>query len=514
VRRWLGYPAALGTVALVTLFIGSVLGGAHFANASMLYLVAVLVSAISFGRGPAIVASVTAFVAFDWSFVEPLHQFSVADPEQYVSLLLFLLVAAVTSQLAAEQRARTAQALDREREAVILADIAGLTAAADLSASLVAAAARIQQELDVTAVGILLRGQPAVIAPFSADVERIFRGALSAPANALSLGTAASATAPGRPGRWVRVVSPIPRDERARRRLHSVSIDAGGAPAGSLLVLRRPGTEPFRASEDRLLAATAAQIGLAVDRARLREEATEGEVLRRSDELKTALLGAVSHELRTPLASIMASAGSLRQKDVTWSDAEREEFHEAIEHEVKRLDRLVGELLDLSRIDAGHLVLQRQYHAFDALVDDVLGRLRATTSAHEIRVDVPEELPPVSVDYLRMDQVLSNLIENAVRYAPPGTLIEIAARTDPAGLRVEITDEGPGIAAEDRETVFAPFHRLQRGDRATTKGAGLGLAIARRLVEAHGGRIWVEAGPGRGARFVIILPVEAEAVAR
>ncbi|MDP9245451.1 MAG: DUF4118 domain-containing protein, partial [Chloroflexota bacterium] len=219
-RRWLGYPAALGAVAIVTLFIGTVLGGAHFANASMLYLIAVLVSAIAFGRGPAILASLTALAAFDWSFVEPLHQLTVADPEQYVSLLIFLLVAVVTSQLASEQRSRTAQAIDREREAVILADIAGLTAAADLRASLVAAAARIQQELDVAAVGIMLRGEPPVIAPFSSDVERLFRSASAAPANALSPRTAASATAPGRPGRWVRVVSPVGRDERARRLLH------------------------------------------------------------------------------------------------------------------------------------------------------------------------------------------------------------------------------------------------------------------------------------------------------
>jgi two-component system sensor histidine kinase KdpD len=504
----------LGAVAAVTLFIGSVLGGAHFANASMLYLVAVLVSAIAFGRGPAILASIAAFVAFDWSFVEPLHQFTVADPEQYVSLLLFLLVAVVTSQLAAEQRSRTAQAIERERQATVLADIAGLTAAPDLESSLVAAAARIQHELDVAAVGILLRGKPPVIAPYTAEVDRLFRSAAGAPANALSAGAAATVTAPGRPGRWVRVVSPVPRDERARRRVHSVSIDAGGAPAGSLLVLRRAGTGSFDPPEDRLLAATAAQIGLAVDRARLRDEATESEVLRRSDELKTALLGAVSHELRTPLASIMASAGSLKQQDVAWSDAERAEFHESIEQEVKRLDRLVGELLDLSRIDGGHLVLQRQLHALDALVDDVVGRLRPVTSGHEIRVDVPEDLPPISVDYLRMDQVLSNLIENAVRYAPAGSLIDVAARVEGAEVRIEVTDEGPGIPAPDRDRIFAPFHRLPRGDRDATKGAGLGLAIARRLVEAHGGHIWAEAGPDRGTRFVITLPSAPSAVPR
>jgi two-component system sensor histidine kinase KdpD len=445
-----------------------VLGGARFANASMLYLVAVLGSAIVFGRGPAVLASIAAFIAFDWSFVEPLHQFTVADPEQYVSLLLFLLVALVTSELVAEQRRRTSQAREREREAVVLADVAGLAAEPDLDRAIRTSATRVQQELGLARLAVVLHGRDTVLVP---------------------AGTTA--------------------DLRGGRHVH---IGPAGTPTGELVAVPHVDGRPVGAADDRLLAATAAQIGLAVDRARLRDEATESEVLRRSDELKTALLGAVSHELRTPLASIMASAGSLRQNDVPWSDAEREEFHEAIEQEVKRLDRLVGELLDLSRIDAGHLVLQRQYHALDALVDDVLGRLRRATSAHEIRVDVPDDLPPVSVDYLRIDQVLSNLIENAVRYAPVGTVIELAARVENGALRIEITDEGPGIAVEDRERVFAPFHRLQRGDRAPVKGAGLGLAIARRLVEAHGGRIWVEAGPGRGARFVLTLPLDALSV--
>ena len=501
----------MGAVAIVTLFIGSVLGGAHFANASMLYLVAVLASATAFGRGPAIVAALSAFVAFDWSFVEPIHQLTVADPNQYISLLLFLLVAVVTGQLAAGQRSRAQQAVVREREAVVLADIARLTAEPDLGAALHAAASRIQPELDVSAVGVLLRGQPPVIAPFSPEVDRVFRAALASPERAFSFGAMATATLPGRPGRWVRVVSPLAREERALGRVHSVAIASGGTPSGSLLVLRRAGTRPFRASEDRLLAATAAQIGLAVDRAQLRDEATESEVLKRSDDLKTALLGAVSHELRTPLASIMASAGSLRQKDVAWSEAEREEFHDAIEHEVIRLDRLVGELLDLSRIDAGHLVLEKQYHAIDAIVDDVLGRLRHLTRGHRVQVDVPDELPPVHVDYLRIDQVLSNLIENAVKYAPAGSLIDVRGEKAGDEIRIAVSDQGPGVRPQDRERVFLPFHRLTSGDRPA-KGAGLGLAIARRLVEAHGGRIWVEAASSGGARFVMALPLDATAV--
>ena len=501
-------------VAIVTVFIGVVLGGGAFANISMLYLVAVLTSAIAFGRGPAILAALAAFVAFDWFYVQPLHQFVVADPQEYLSLVLFLLVAIATGQLAAEQRRRARQALEREREAIVLADVTRVAAEPDLDAALRASAARIQQELGVMGVAIIVRDREPVVVPASADLVRIFRGAAAAPAEAMSRGTVATATEPGRTGRWVRVVSPVPRDERARRRVRSVAIGPAATPIGSLLILPRPGAPAFGSAEDRLLSAVAAQLGLAIDRARLREEATEGEVLRRSDELKTALLGAVSHELRTPLASIMASAGSLRQKDIAWSDAEREEFHDAIEQEVRRLDRLVSELLDLSRIDGGRLVLDRQLHTIDAVIDGVLGRLRQVTSGHEVTVDVPEDLPPVAIDYPRLDQVLSNVVENAARYSPAGTRISVRAGVADGALRVEVADEGPGIPPAERERVFVPFHRLGPGDRARPGGAGLGLAIARRLVEAHGGRIWAEPGKARGTRFVITLPLEDETVPR
>lgn len=496
----------------MSLFIGIALGGARLANASMLYLVAVLASAIGFGRGPAILAAVAAFLTFDWFFVEPLHQITIADPEEVLSLGLFLLVAVVTGQLAAEQRRRAGQAREREREAVVLADVARLAAEPDLDRALEGVAGRVQSELGLEAVGVLMRDRAPVVVPRSAEAERLFGTASAAATHALSAGTTPSAVAAGRTGRWVRVVAGTSADDRARRRLHSVPIGTAEARTGTLLALRRTGAEPLGTSAARLLAAAAAQIALSVDRARLRDEATEAEVLRRSDDLKSALLGAVSHELRTPLASIMASAGSLRQRDVDWTEAEREEFHDAIEQEVERLDRLVGELLDLSRIESGRLVLSRQYHPLDALVDDVLGRLRRITQAHRLAVEVPDDLPPISIDYQRMDQVLSNLVENAVKYAPTGTTITVRARRDAAGLRLEVADQGPGIRLEDRERAFVPFHRIRADGRA--QGAGLGLAIARRLVEAHGGRIWIESAPGSGARVVISLPLAAEPVPR
>src|SRR5256885_6334866 len=181
------------------------------------------------------------------------------------------------------------------------------------------------------------------------------------------------------------------------------------------------------------------------ERERLRQQANDAEVLRRADELKTALLGAVSHDLRTPLASIIASAGSLRQEDVEWTNAERAGFLADIEGEARRLERIVANLLDLSRMDSGTLRPERGWYDLAALVDDVLGRMRARTARHSVHVDVPEDLPPVPLDYVEIDQVLSNLVENAVRHTPAGTNVWIRARTGADDLRVSVSDDGPGI---------------------------------------------------------------------
>jgi K+-sensing histidine kinase KdpD len=237
---------------------------------------------------------------------------------------------------------------------------------------------------------------------------------------------------------------------------------------------------------------------------RFRQQATNAEVLRRADELKTALLGAVSHDLRTPLASIIASSGSLRQRDVDWTPAEREGFLADIEGEARRLERIVANLLDLSRMESGTLRPERGWYDLTALVDDVLGRMRPRTAAHHLHVAVPDDLPPVPLDYVEIDQVLSNLIENAVVHTPPGTNVWIAARADGETLRVSVSDDGPGLS-ELGPRAFDAFVRA--GDRAGSRGAGLGLAIARGLVEAHGGTIDAASREGGGAIITFALPL-------
>jgi two-component system, OmpR family, sensor histidine kinase KdpD len=229
-------------------------------------------------------------------------------------------------------------------------------------------------------------------------------------------------------------------------------------------------------------------------------------VLRRTDELRIAMLNAVSHDLRTPLASIIASAGSLRQGDVVWSEAERADFARTIEDEAQRLNRIVGNLLDLSRIEAGAVRPEKGWYDLGALIDDVVGRLRPITSSHRVTVDVEEDLPPVPLDYVEIDQVLSNLVENATKYAPAKTEILVRARRAEHEVRVEVADQGPGIPVSSLPHLFDPFFRGDVG-RSQLKGLGLGLAVAKGLVEAHGGRIWAENRPKGGAVFALALPL-------
>ncbi len=280
-----------------------------------------------------------------------------------------------------------------------------------------------------------------------------------------------------------------------------------GREVGDLLLVLPVESPEFTSADNRLLSAVAAQLGLAVERIRLRREATESEILRRADELKTALLNAVSHDLRTPLASIVAAAGSLRQRDVAWSEEERYQLAEGIEEEAQRLNRLVGNLLDMSRIQGGSLRPQRAWHDIGSLIDDALGRLAPLTAKHQVRVSVKDDLPPVCLDYVEIGQVLANLVDNAAKYAPAGAEIEITATHTAEEVQIEVADRGPGIPAADLPHIFEPFYRGSGAD-SRSKGTGLGLAVAEGLVRAHDGRIWAENRTGGGARFVFTLPLD------
>jgi two-component system sensor histidine kinase KdpD len=517
-RGAIGYLAALTAVAVVSLAIGFVIGRARIANISMLYLLAVLGAAIAFGRGPAVVASIAAFLTFDWFFVQPLHTFTVSDPEEWLSLLFFLLVAILTGQLAADQRRRAREAAQREHEAVVLYDVVRLMSEPDLERAFRTVAERLRDELNLAGVGIdLIRpaGSSLRINAGAPEATRLLELQDPRPDHVLYQGQAPTLDQRAGIGSWARVWRPHPvgRNGAAARlnaRVYAVPVRVRDRRVGTIYLVPRTEVGRFEAADDRLLSAVAGQLGLVVERERLRGEATDAEVLRRTDQLRTALLNAVSHDLRTPLASIIASAGSLRQSDVVWTEQERADFAQAIEDEAQRLNRIVSNLLDLSRIEGGMLRPEKGWYDLGALIEEVVGRLRGFTSHHQVALDLEEDLPPVLLDYVEIDQVLSNLVENATKYAPAGTSIVVRAGRADAEVRIAVADQGSGVPARNVPHLFDPFYRIEQG-QPVAKGLGLGLAVAKGLVEAHGGRIWVESRPGGGATFTFTLPLHESA---
>jgi two-component system sensor histidine kinase KdpD len=244
-----------------------------------------------------------------------------------------------------------------------------------------------------------------------------------------------------------------------------------------------------------------AQLAEAARHAAEREH--EAAVARRSDDLKSALLRAVTHDLRTPLASIKANVSGLRQPDVAYSDEDRAELLAAIDNEADRLDRLVANLLDASRLEAGALVPHKQPQDLAELVRAVLVRLRPMLAGRKVQLTIDENLPLVSCDYGQVDQIVTNLLENATRHTPDGTPIEVRLTADQEVARLEVIDHGAGIPHAERDRLFQPFER----GRTRVPGSGLGLSIARGLAEAHGGVLEVDDNPAGGSRFCLTLPV-------
>lgn len=293
--------------------------------------------------------------------------------------------------------------------------------------------------------------------------------------------------------------------------VEQVRIELGEGPGGVVLSAdgRRVGTIRLSGRETgdaaarrRLLPALSSLLGVAIDRERLAGEALEAEALRRADVIKTALLRAVSHDLRTPLMAISTAAGALARPDLEIDDADRAELLATILAASDRLDHLVGNLLDLSRLQAGAAEPERELLDLEELVVGALDELGEP--GRRVEATFPDALPEVRVDAHQIRRVLVNLLENALKYSPPEEPVRMQVTATPSEAVVRVIDHGPGVAPDERERIFEPFHRGSVSGEA--RGAGLGLAIARGFAEANGGRIWVESRSGQGATFVLALP--------
>jgi two-component system sensor histidine kinase KdpD len=286
----------------------------------------------------------------------------------------------------------------------------------------------------------------------------------------------------------------------------SVRLLAGDAAIGRLVAERPPGGRPFSRDDQLLLEAAARQATAALDRARLDARARNAQLDAETNQLRAAMFSSVTHDLRTPLASIKAGVTSLLDAAVQHDPAQERDLLTTILEETDRLNRLVGNLLDLARIRAGALTPTRQAAAMDEIVEVVLARMRSRLAGHVVTAHLPPSLPDVSVDSIQMDQVLTNLLENAGRHAPQGSEIQVSVLWMHGAVQVRVADEGPGVRLEERDRVFEAFYR--GSSIPETPGSGLGLAIAKAVVVAHGGRIWIEDNPGGGCVVAFEIPGE------
>ncbi|MGH2691631.1 MAG: sensor histidine kinase [Actinomycetota bacterium] len=455
--RWLRLLAAVAFPGAVTA-LAALPGEVSTSSAALAFVLAVTSTAVVAGMPAGLTASVLSFLSLNFFFTPPVGTFSVRKTEDLVALVVFLLVSATVGALVSRAVAQRARAEVREREA------------------------RLLQHLGTR----LLSGEPAekVLERFGAAAIDLL--GLAGYEAEIAQGTSVAAGS----GRGEDLV-----EERFPLRV-------GDSEIGAIRTYSEPGRE-LGDPERQLVTTFAAQLSLAFEGARMATIARDAKLDADRSKMQAALLSSVTHDLRTPLASITASVTGLLDEGAAFDDVQRRDLLETIRQEALRLNRLVGNLLDLSRLRAGALTPSRRPAAIEEVIEGVLARMEPQLREHRLNVVLREGLPEVPVDVVQLDQVLTNVLENAAKYSPGGTEITVSTARWEDTVQVRVADQGRGIAPDIRTQVFEPFARGTNDGR----GSGLGLAIAHAVVQAHGGTIWAEAAPGGGTAIVFRLPV-------
>ena len=444
-RQIAGAVLAVAGLPLLTLLLDALQPHLNLSDDLLIYLVAVVAVTVVGGFWPAVVAAVGACLLLNWFFTAPLHTFTIAEPRNLLALVLFVTVAVAVSSvvhLAARREADAARSTKETESLLSLAQtvLGGADTPGDVLDHLTAS-----------------HGGHAML------LERVS-------------------------GRWIKVASSGELDPSLSTLRFEVRPDLALEVSGQAASATTP-----------LLAGYTAQAVAALDRARLRTQAAQAEALAEGDRMRTALLRAVSHDLRTPLASIKASVSSLRQTDVLWSEEDETELLANIEQNADRLDALVGNLLDMSRLQAGSLEPFLRATAVDEVAPVAL---RGLDDADQLLIVVPDDLPLVRADPGLLERVLANLFSNALRHSPPDLRPKLRAREDGDRVVLDVVDHGTGVPAGLKERIFEPFARLDE----RSPGVGLGLAVAKGFAEAMGGTIVAVDTPGGGLTVRVTLP--------
>jgi two-component system sensor histidine kinase KdpD len=451
------------------------------ATCALVLVIPVVVGVAAGGFTTGLVTAGLGFLVFDFFFIPPFGTLSVGASQNWVALGVYLVVVVVVARVVEVQQQARRVAAERE-DAVrrLLVVTESLISERSLDELLALVATTVHDAFGARWVALLLPSDDAL------EIAATAGAPLTSEERAAALGEQGAAQSIGLVG-----------DPGELTRL---ALTAVQRPVGQLVVAGAPRDAFSR----RLLTVLANQAALAIERSQLREQALRTELLEEVDRWRNALVGAVSHDLRTPLAAITTAVTALRDHDAVLSAADHDQLLETIELQSDHLARLVANLLDMARLEAGTLALHRQPHTVREVVDAAVTAAGSALRDHVLAVELDDALPLVEVDLVLVAQVVANLLTNAAQHGPDGSTVTVAAHPVSGGVSVAVRDEGPGVAEEDRERIF---HMLDRN--AGSGRAGLGLAISTAFVEAHGGRLRVDDAPGSGASFSFQLPAAA-----
>jgi two-component system sensor histidine kinase KdpD len=488
---WRQLLASLGLVALPTaaglLLNPTVLS--RSANVIMLYLIAVVVASVTLGLAPALLTTILSVLVYDFFFIPPYFRLFWFSPENTVTLASLVVVSIIVNTLVSSQRTVARAAQRRAEHVTHLYELSrDLAAAVDMSDVLETIVQHFRQTFDREVVILLPRWEKLALTA-SSEKKDLDSSELTAAEWAFQQGRPAGHNT----GTFSYASYRYFPLETSRGIIGVIGIGQAG---------QKPELHPEGV---RLLGIFVTKAASAVERALFAEEASQAEILRATEKLQTALLNSISHDLRTPLASITGVLSSLRLDDGLLDPETRRELVETAFGEAERLNRLVGNLLDLTRLESGMLKISRQPCDIQDVIGSTLNALGSRLEGRPVQVSVPPDLPLVGLDYVLIQQVLVNLLDNAAKYAPENSPVAVQVSSAGESLRVEVEDSGPGIPEEDLARIFEKFYRVKRFENVV--GTGLGLSICKGIVEVHGGKIWAENRREGGVRIIFTLPL-------
>ncbi len=488
----LGYIWALAVTVVSTVLARFMLGKFELANLVMVFLLGVVFIATRFGRGPSIFASFLGVAIIDVLFVKPYFSFSVADSQYLVTLMAMLTVAMLISNLMANVRSQAKVAGHRERRATVLYAMSrDLTASQSEEEIVRAAVHHLYAEFGSRNVILFPDANGRIIYPKGQDMfESLHAADLSVAQWVMDHNEIAGQGTDTLPGAEA-VYFPLSNKETV---------------LGVLVLLPINLRRVFLPEQQKLLETFLGQIAQAIIRVRLTEQARKAQVEMEAERLRNSLLSSISHDLRTPLATIVGSASTLVEEDKTLKVEDKLGLSRAIHDEAQRMSSLVNNILDMARLDAGVIELNKQWYPLEEIIGAVLTRLQKRLEGRLVTVKLPPGIPMIYVDTVMIEQVLINLLENILRYTPEKSPVEITAEASSVAMEISVADRGPGIPKGLENQLFEKFYRVRH--EAAQSGVGLGLAICRAIIEAHGGSIQAQNRPTGGAVFSFIIPLD------